>query len=122
MRSRRFRCPLYRVEFLAIRCPEKALGAAVRRAFPQLAPEALADLTSHAAQSFGLCLYEPPAVIIWIDSRLRFRQDRMLTAVHEALHATEQVLGRAGLQMTTESVEAFTYYQGWVLREMWGVV
>lgn len=122
MKQHRFRCPLYRAEFLAIRCPEGALAAAVRRAFPRLAPEALADLTSHAAHSFGLCLYEPPVCVIWIDSRIRSRQDRVLTAVHESLHATEQVLGRAGLRMTTESAEAFTYYQGWVLGEMWGVV
>ncbi len=42
----------------------------------------------------------------------------LVTIAHEALHATCYVLGEAGLTLSRDSEEAFTYYQGWVLDQI----
>lgn len=43
--------------------------------------------------------------------------EELPTLAHEALHLTGHVLRMAGVAHTLETEEAYTYYQGWLIRE-----
>lgn len=121
-----WRDDLYHAQFHAVLSTERQLREAFKGADPHLTAAMLDDMEDRATTSAGFCMTARGhkgvfTVFIWVDSSTG-AQERRESFIHEALHATEQVLGRVGLRMTEETVESFTYYQGWVLSRMRGLV
>ncbi len=117
---------LYHATFHAVLGTAPQAKREFRRLLPKgVPPEFFAELDKDIDETSGLCsaahIGGTFTVCIWIDPAASIAP-RDIIAAHEALHATEQVLGRAGLTMRPETVEAFTYYQGWVLSRLRGLL
>lgn len=50
-------------------------------------------------------------------SPLAYRTHLMGVLAHETLHCASYTLRHAGIEHTQETEEAYTYYQGWLMRE-----
>lgn len=45
------------------------------------------------------------------------RDDQLMYLAHETLHLVQNTLAQAGMPLNADTAEAYTYYQGWLMRE-----
>lgn len=117
-------CPYYHVNLIAVVCSERQMEAEAAAIIPVSLPKELVPhMIERAKMSHGFCShfhYDTAAkretIVFWIERHPwpRFAE----YAAHETLHVTEKVLGSVGLTMNEHTVEAFTYYQGKLLRKV----
>lgn len=122
-------CPVYKVNFAAFYTAERDAVAFIRRhSSKSIWQQCEGPVRGFIDSTVGFCtetLYDaaarlyPNTMYIWIQRGKRPAYiDLPELLAHEALHATHFTLGRCGLRLTDESQEAYTYYQGWIIRHL----
>lgn len=77
-----------------------------------------ADLSSYMDRQ-GFCCPFYLCPLIWTTpENIKSKDDLMQLMVHESFHATASILSTVGIVHCLESEEAFTYLQGFIVKEL----
>lgn len=117
-------CPYYGVNLIAVVSYEKHLRAELDAILPPALPKGLKEhLIDRSATCSGFCTdfhwdggAKKETLVFWVE---RHPWPRFCEyAAHETLHVTERVMTSVGMTLNQHTVEAFTYYQGKLLRKV----
>lgn len=118
--------PLYGVQYYGVRAYWAALPHVIHRLIDAQAVTHLRHEGAFDEAVAGRCMsfmrqagkLQARCILVYINAEEALREQR-LTTVHEALHATFQVMDHVGMEWHGASEEAFTYYHTWVTGRLW---
>lgn len=117
-----FHDPIYNIEYMVAAAPDTKLEALIKRDCSPSFFNVLKNDNWFSEKCGGRCVFlesDGEKVIAIYINQDALKSYQRLIVVHEALHATFSVLAHVGMPHSAASEEAYTYYQGWLVGELW---